>query len=71
MFFDRPESAPSPAGAVIGGSDPPLLPVGGFGYARATAIAIIAVAIVAFGIYPQLVLGPIQSAAQHFLAAGA
>ncbi|HYA71367.1 MAG TPA: NADH-quinone oxidoreductase subunit N [Thermoplasmata archaeon] len=71
MFFDRAEAAPLPAGAVVGGSDPPLLPVGGFGYARAVAVALIAVAIVAFGVYPQVVLGPIQSAAQHFLAVGA
>lgn len=71
MFFDRAESAPLPAGAVVGGSGPPVLPVGGFGYARATAIALIAVVIVAFGFYPQLVLGPIQSAAQHFIVSGA
>jgi NADH-quinone oxidoreductase subunit N len=71
MFFDRAEAAPLPAGAVVGGSDAPALPAGGLGYARAAAIAIIAVAVVAFGIYPQVVLGPVQSAAQHFLAAGA
>ena len=71
MFFDQPASAPLPAGAVVGGAGPPALPVGGLGYARATAIALIAIAIVALGIYPQVVLGPIQSAAQHFLLAGA
>jgi len=71
MFFDRAEPASAPIGAVVGGSDPPILPAGGLGYARAVAIALIAVAIVAVGIYPQMVLGPIQSAAQHFLAAGA
>jgi NADH-quinone oxidoreductase subunit N len=71
LFFDRPETAPLPAGAVVGGSDPPVLPAGGLGYARAAAIAIIAVAVVVFGIYPQMILGPVQSAAQHFLAVGA
>jgi len=71
MFFDRAETSELPTGAVVGGSDPPILPVGGFGYARAAAVALIAVVIVALGFYPQLVLGPIQSAAQHFLAAGA
>ncbi|HTT44485.1 MAG TPA: NADH-quinone oxidoreductase subunit N [Thermoplasmata archaeon] len=71
MFFDPSASAPTPAGAVVGGSGPPALPVGGLGYGRATAIALIALAILVFGIYPQMVLGPIQSAAQHFLAVGA
>jgi len=71
MFFDRAEPVSAATGAVVGGSDPPILPAGGIGYARAAAIALIAVAIVAFGIYPQVVLGPIQSAAQHFLLAGA
>jgi len=71
MFFDRSEGTALPTGAVVGGSEPPVLPCGGLGYARASALALIAVAIVAFGIYPQLVLGPIQSAAQHFVAVGA
>ncbi|MGA7476068.1 MAG: NADH-quinone oxidoreductase subunit N [Thermoplasmata archaeon] len=73
MFFDRAEPAPTalPAGAGVGGSEPSLLPAGGLGYARATAIALIAVAVVAFGIYPQPVLGAIYSAAQHFLPIGA
>jgi len=71
MFFDRDEPSPLPTGAVVGGSDPPILPAGGFGYARAAAVAIIAVAIVAFGVYPQPILSAIQTAAQHFLAVGA
>jgi len=71
MFFDQAEPAPALTGAVVGGADPPILPAGGLGYARAAAIAIIAVAVVVFGIYPQVVLGPVQTAAQHFLAAGA
>jgi hypothetical protein len=71
MFFDRAEPVALPAGAVVGGSDPSALPAGGLGYGRAAAIALIAVAIVAFGLYPQIVLGPIWSAAQHFLAVGA
>ena len=32
---------------------------------------IVAVAIVAFGVYPQPVLSAVQTAAQHFLAVGA
>jgi proton-translocating NADH-quinone oxidoreductase chain N len=71
MFFDRPEPASLPVGAVVGGSEPALLRAGGFGTARALAIALAAVAIVAFGIYPQPVLGAIQSAAQHFVGIGA
>jgi len=71
MFFDQPTPSSLPAGAVVGGSDPPLLRAGGFGTARAVAIALAAVAIVAFGIYPQPVLSAIQTAAQHFINVGA
>ncbi len=72
MYFD-PSPVPDPAlaGAVVGGAGPPALPVGGLGYGRAAAIALIAGLIVLFGIDPQLVLGPIQAAAYHFVAAGA
>jgi NADH:ubiquinone oxidoreductase subunit 2 (subunit N) len=72
MFFDAPP-APDPAlaGAVVGAAGPPALPVGGLGYGRAATIALIAVLIVLFGIYPQAVLGPIQSAANHFVSVGA
>ncbi len=71
MFFDAPApAAPLPAGAVVGGSGPPILPAGGLGYGRAAAIAIIAVAIVVLGVYPQPVLGAIQTAAQHFVSLG-
>ena len=70
MFFDAPD--PEPEAAVAGPTSPPpeRLSVGGLGYARASAIALIAVVIVTFGIFPQVILGPIQSAAQHFLIAG-
>jgi len=70
IFFD---AAPVPAtsGAVVGGAGAPPLPVGGLGYARAAAIGIAAVVIVAFGVYPQPILGPIQAAATHFLQIGA
>jgi NADH-quinone oxidoreductase subunit N len=74
MFFEpspSSSSSPLPTGAAAGGADPPRLPAGGLGYARATAIALIAVAIVAIGIYPQPVLSAIQTAAQHFLRVGA
>jgi len=71
MFFDRAEPSSLPAGAVVGGSDPPALPAGGLGYGRAAAIALAAVVIVALGVYPQPVLGAIQSAAQHFVNVGA
>ncbi|HTW56371.1 MAG TPA: NADH-quinone oxidoreductase subunit N [Thermoplasmata archaeon] len=70
IFFD-PAPAPAPAGAVVGGAGAPALPVGGLGYARAAAIGIAAAVIVAFGVYPQPILGPIQAAASHFLAIGA
>jgi len=71
MYFDSPAPAALPAGAVAGAAEPPILPFGGLGYGRGTAIALVAVAIVALGVYPQPVLGPIQSAATHFLVSGA
>jgi NADH:ubiquinone oxidoreductase subunit 4 (subunit M) len=40
------------------------------GYGRAAAIGLAVVVIVAFGVYPQVVLGPIQAAAQHFVSLG-
>jgi proton-translocating NADH-quinone oxidoreductase chain N len=72
MYFDpSPEPDPALAGAVVGAAGPAALPVGGIGYGRAAAIALIAVLIVALGVYPQAVLGAIQSAAYHFVAVGA
>jgi proton-translocating NADH-quinone oxidoreductase chain N len=67
MYMERPGPSPAslPAGAVAGGSDPPALPLGGIGYGRAIAIGVATVAIFAFGVYPQVVLGPIQMAANH------
>jgi len=65
MFFDgpaEPSTAPAPNAA---------LPLGGIGYGRAAAIGLAAALIVAVGVYPQPVLGAIQAAAQHFVAAGA
>ena len=70
IFFDAPEP-PAATGGVVGAAGPPPLAVGGIGYARALAIGAAAVVIVAFGVYPQPVLGPIQAAANHFLAVGA
>jgi proton-translocating NADH-quinone oxidoreductase chain N len=72
IFFDAPPApGPALAGAVVGAAGPPALPVGGLGYARAATIGLIAALIVAFGIYPQAILGPIQSAAYHFVSVGA
>ncbi len=70
MFFDAPIPRAQPTGAVVGGSEPARLPAGGLGYGRAMAIGIAVAVIVAAGIYPQLVLGPIQNAAQHFVNLG-
>jgi proton-translocating NADH-quinone oxidoreductase chain N len=70
MFFDPSPAAAVPVGVVEGASVPAILPAGGLGYGRATAIALIAGLIVVFGIYPQPVIGAIQSAASHFLLAG-
>ena len=69
VYFDAPE--PLPAGAVVGAAGPPALPAGGLGYARAAAIAVVAIAIVALGVYPQPILGPIQAAATNFYRLGA
>ncbi|MGA8302874.1 MAG: NADH-quinone oxidoreductase subunit N, partial [Thermoplasmata archaeon] len=72
MFFDAPPTLqPAASGAVVGASGPPVLPIGGLGYGRAAAIALIAALIVILGIYPQPVLGAIQSAAYHFVNVGA
>jgi len=71
VFFEPAPALAAPTGAVVGAAGPPPLPAGGLGYARAAAIGLIAVAIVAIGVYPQPVLGAIQSAATHFVAGGA
>jgi len=62
MFMDAPD--PDPAGSL-------LLPAGGIGYARAAAIGVAVVAVVALGIYPGPVLTAIQAAAGHFVVTGA
>ncbi len=72
MYFDpSPTPAPASSRAVEGAAGPPVLAVGGLGYGRAATIAIIAAMIVLLGIYPQPVLGAIQSAAYHFVTVGA
>jgi len=71
VYFEAPEATATPHGAVVGAAGPPPLPCGGLGYGRAVAIAVAAVVIVALGVYPQVVLGPIQSAATHFIGLGA
>jgi NADH:ubiquinone oxidoreductase subunit 2 (subunit N) len=69
MYMEKGEPVPVdvPAGAVAGGSDPPLLPLGGVGYGRAAAIGIAVLAIFAFGVYPQPVLVTIQTAVNHLI----
>ncbi|MCI4351167.1 MAG: NADH-quinone oxidoreductase subunit N [Thermoplasmata archaeon] len=73
MFMDRaePVPAPLPGPPVAGGSEPAVLAAGGFGYGRATAIALATIAIVVFGIYPQPLIAAFQSAAEHFVLTGA
>ncbi len=71
MYFEEPAARATPTGAVAGGSEPPVLPAGGLGYGRATAILLAVVLIVAVGVYPQPVLGAIQAAATHFVNLGA
>jgi NADH:ubiquinone oxidoreductase subunit 2 (subunit N) len=69
MYMEKgePVAVPVPAGAVLGGSDPPLLPLGGIGYGRAVAIGVAVLAIFAFGVYPQPVLAGFQMAADHLI----
>jgi len=67
IFFDE---APGGAAAAVPAPSVEPLGAGGLGYGRAVAIGTIAVLIVAFGVYPQPVLGAIQSAAQHFVSVG-
>ncbi|MGA7923703.1 MAG: NADH-quinone oxidoreductase subunit N [Thermoplasmata archaeon] len=74
MYMDRAETTPgeSPATAgVQGASGETGLAWGGIGLGRGFAILLATVAIVAFGIYPQPVIGAIQAAAAHFIALGA
>jgi proton-translocating NADH-quinone oxidoreductase chain N len=69
MYMEKGDPAPDvvPSGALLGGSDPPLLALGGVGYGRAVAIGIAVLAIFAFGVYPQPVLAGIQTAADHLI----
>ena len=69
MYMERPDvpSTPRREGAVIGGSGPLPLALGGIGYGRAAAIGIATAAIFAFGVYPQPVLAGLQMAADHFV----
>ena len=69
MYMEKGEAVvvPIPAGAVAGGSDPPLLGVGGIGYGRAAAIGVAVAIIFAFGVYPQPVLASFQMAVNHLL----
>ncbi len=72
IFFEpAPGPLPARAGDVVGAAGPTPLGAGGIGYGRAVAIGVAAVLIVAIGLYPQPILGPIQSAAAHFVAGGA
>jgi proton-translocating NADH-quinone oxidoreductase chain N len=71
MFFDPSPASALPVGSSGTAAGSAVLPLGGLGYGRAAAIGLIAGLIVLFGIYPQPVLGAIQSAASHFLVTGA
>lgn len=68
MFMDRPSPSlsvgPLPTGEARSS-------FAGIGLGRTAAILLITGAILLFGIDPQLVLGPIQSAANHFVLTGA
>ncbi len=66
MFFDTPDPSASLSPPAATAS----LAFGGLGYGRAAAIALAAALIVGIGVYPQPVLGAIQSAAQHFVLTG-
>ena len=69
LFLEKspaPEGGPWLAG-VQGGSG---LPAGGLGYGRAAALALVTIAILAFGIDPQPVLSAVQHAANSFVALG-
>ncbi len=61
MYMDAPD--PEPTGLT--------LPAGGIGYARATAIGLAVLMVVALGVYPGPILSAIQTAAGHFVATGA
>ena len=71
MFFEPSAERSLPTGAVVGASEPEILPAGGLGYGRAAAIALAVLAIIVVGVYPQPVLSAIQSAAQNFMHFGA
>ena len=80
MFFDKAPAVETATalGRSLPSEDPtadspdPAAPVAGagIGYGRAVAIGVAAVVIVILGIYPAPILGPIQVAAQHFIALG-
>ena len=70
MFFDRMETAPLATPGAAPAPRPNGLDPGGIGVGRAVAIGIAAIVIVTLGIYPAPILGPIQMAAQHFVALG-
>ena len=69
MYIDRPEPMLETGLTPATGSVSAAL--ARIGYGRAAAIGVATAAIVVFGVDPQLVLGPLQSAAAHFVATGA
>jgi proton-translocating NADH-quinone oxidoreductase chain N len=66
MYLDRPSPAEEPKLT----PEAEELAVGGIGYARAAAIGLAVLGIVAFGIDPGPLLSSIQMAATHFIALG-
>ncbi len=79
MYFDAPERGSVIPSSTEANVPPPGAPngrgavstiglgAGGIGYARATTIALIAIVIVALGVYPGPLLQPLAAAAQHFV----
>jgi NADH:ubiquinone oxidoreductase subunit 2 (subunit N) len=67
MYMEQGEPVVEPTRGVVGGSDPPLLPLGGLGYGRAVSVGVALAAIFAFGVYPQPVLAGIQMAVNHLV----
>ncbi len=67
IYFEAPPAPLPTGGAVVGGAGPEPLRAGGLGIGRAVAIGVATALVVALGVDPQPLLGPIQAAASHFV----